>query len=126
MAVRTSAWPIEALPFEEILTPVVESFIDIEERGAFDYSRSAIKQLYHRVDELGALPTKNVVLALIHNQLGEFNCLAICSSGLRDPVVLPETRSVKPLGDETVSLSTRRATFYFSRLKSILQGVNDD
>ena len=85
MPVRTSAWPIEALPFEEILTPVVESFLDAEERGAFDFSRSAIQQLYDRVDALGALPRENSLIALIRDRLGEFNCLAICNSGFRDP-----------------------------------------
>ena len=88
MPVRTSAWPIEALPFEEILTPVVESFLDAEERGAFDFSRSAIQQLYDRVDALGALPRENFLIALIRDRLGEFNCLAICNSDFR------ETRSV--------------------------------
>ena len=88
MAVRTSVWPIEALPFEEILTPVVESFLDIEERGAFDRSRSAIKQLYDRVDESGPIPRKNALLALIRNQLGEFDCLAICNSGFSDPLTV--------------------------------------
>jgi hypothetical protein len=78
---RTAAWPIEALPFEEILTPVVESFLDSEEDRAFDWSRSAIRQLYERVDELGASPHKEALLALIRDQLGEFDCLAICSSG---------------------------------------------
>ena len=82
MPVRTSAWPIEALPFEEILTPIVESFLDAEERGAFDFSRSAIQQLYDRVDALGALPRENL---LILDRLGEFNCLAICNSGFREP-----------------------------------------
>ena len=111
MAVRTSEWPIEALPFDEILTPVVESFLGIEEPGAFDWSRSAIKQLYDRVDELGALPRKNALLALIRNQLGEFDCLAICNSGVRDPLLLPGDDG-KPLGVDIVSLSTRRAAFY--------------
>ena len=64
MAVRTSAWPLEALPFEEILTPVVESFLDIEERGAFDRSRSAIKQLYDRVDESGPISEKKCIASL--------------------------------------------------------------
>jgi hypothetical protein len=105
MPVRTSTWPIEALPFEEILTPVVESFLDTEERGAFDFSRSAIKQLYDRVDALGALPEKTLLLALIRDQLGEFDCLAICNSGFSDPLLLPETTCGKPLGEDIVSLS---------------------
>jgi hypothetical protein len=127
MTVRTSAWPIEALPFEEILTPVVESFLDIEERGAFDRSRSAIKQLYDRVDESGPIPRKNALLALIRNQLGEFDCLAICNSGFSDPLLLPETTCGKPLGEDIVLLSTtRRAASYLGRFRSILQGVNYD
>jgi len=88
MPTRTAPWPIEALPFEEILTPVVESFLDSEEDRAFDWSRSAIRQLYDRVDELGASPEKEAekeaLLTLIRDQLGEFDCLAICSSGVRD------------------------------------------
>ena len=83
MSTRTATWPIEALPFEEILNPVVESFRDSEEGRAFDWSRSAIRQLYDRVDELGAPARKKALLALIRNQLGEFDCLAICTSGLR-------------------------------------------
>ena len=63
MPVRTSAWPIEAFPFEEILTPVVESFLDFEEGRAFDWSRSAIRQLHDRVGELGTLPSKDALLA---------------------------------------------------------------
>jgi hypothetical protein len=81
MKIRTSAWPIEALPFEEILTPVVESFLDFEAGRAFEWERSAIKQLYDRVNELVAGPGKATLLALIHDQLGEFDCLAICTSG---------------------------------------------
>ena len=81
MGIRTCVWPIEALPFEEILTPVVESFLDAEEPGAFVFSRSAIQQLYDRVDALGALPRENL---LIRDRLGEFNCLAICNSGFRE------------------------------------------
>jgi len=88
MSIRTSAWPIEALPFQEILTPVVESFLDFAEGRAFDWSRSATLQLYDRVDELDALPDKDALLALIHDQLGELDCLAICISGFRD--VLPQ------------------------------------
>lgn len=84
---RTASWPIEALPFEEILVPVIESFLDPEEGRAFDWSRSAIRQLYDRVDELAPAPDKNEVLALIRDQLGEFDCLAICSSSLRYPLI---------------------------------------
>jgi len=108
MPVRTSAWPIEALPFEEILTPVVESFLDVEERGAFDFSRSAIQQLYDRVDALGALPRENSLIALIRDRLGKFNCLAICNSGFREPLRSPEARCGKPLGEDIVSRSTTR------------------
>ena len=100
MPVRTSAWPIEALPFEEILTPVVESFLDIEERGAFDRSRSAIKQLYDRVDESGPIPRKNALLALIRDRLGEFDCMAICNSGFREPRSVTGDDIGKPLGEE--------------------------
>jgi hypothetical protein len=90
MPVRTFAWPIEALAFEEILTPVVESFLDVEEGRAFDWSCSAIRQLYDRVDELGAVPGKDALLILIRDQLGEFDCLAICNSGFRDLPPTPE------------------------------------
>ena len=89
MPARTAAWPIEALPFEEILTPVVESFLNSEEDRAFDWSRSAIRQLYDRVDELGDPLHKHALLALIRDQFGEFDCLAICTSGLRDPQLMP-------------------------------------
>jgi len=107
MPVRTSAWPIEALPFEAILTPVVESFLDIEKRGAFDFSRSAIQQLYDRVDQSSPVPGKHALLALIRNQLGEFDCLAICNSGFSDPLLLPEATGGKPLAEDIVSLSTK-------------------
>jgi hypothetical protein len=89
MPTRTASWPIEALPFEETLNPVVESFLDSEEGRAFDWSRSAIRQLYDRVDELGDPLHKNALLALIRDQLGEFDCLAICTSGVRDPHPMP-------------------------------------
>ena len=104
MGIRTCAWPIEALPFEEILTPVVESFLDIEERGAFDFSRSAIRQLYDRVDESSPVPGKHALLALIRNQLGEFNCLAICNSGFSDPLLSPGTTCGKPIDDAPSSI----------------------
>jgi hypothetical protein len=81
MSNRTGSWPIEALPFEEVLNPVVDSFLESEEGRAFDWSRSAIRQLYDRVDELDVSPEKEALLALIRDQLGEFDCLAICSSG---------------------------------------------
>ena len=81
MSTRTGSWPIEALPFGEILNPVGESFLDSEEGRAFDWSRSAIRQLYDRADELGAPPPKNVLLGLIRDRLG----LEICSnSGISD------------------------------------------
>jgi len=100
MPTRTAAWPIEALPFEEILNPVVESFLDSEAGRAFDWSRSAIRQLYDRVDELGdQLQKKDPLLALIRDRFGEFDCLAICTSGIRDPQLKPEDviwQSVEP------------------------------
>ena len=100
MPTRTAAWPIEALPFEEILNPVVESFLDSEAGRAFDWSRSAIRQLYDRVDELGdPLQKKDALLALIRDHFGEFDCLAICTSGIRDPQLKPEDviwQSVEP------------------------------
>ena len=83
---RTASWPIEALPFEEILTPVVESFLDAEEGRAFDWSRSAIRQLYDRVDELAPAPERDALLELIRDHLGEFDCLAICSCCLQYPL----------------------------------------
>ena len=85
MSNRTGSWPIEALPFGEILNPVVESFLDSEEDRAFDWSRSAIRQLRDRVDELGAPPPKNALLALIRDRLG----LAICNSGISDSQLMP-------------------------------------
>src|SRR5262245_56710727 len=84
MTTRTASWPIEVFPFEEILNPVVESFLDSEEGRAFDWSRSAIRQLYDRVDELGDPLHKNELLGLIRDQLGEFDCLAICTAGIRE------------------------------------------
>ena len=87
MSNRTGSWPIEALPFEELLAPIIESFLDPEEGRAFDWSRSAIRQLYDRVDELAPAPDKEALLALIRDQLGEFDCLAICSSGHRDTLM---------------------------------------
>jgi len=89
MQIRTASWPIEALPFEDILNPVVESFLDSEESRTFDWSRSAIRQLYDRVDELVSSRRKNLLLALIRDYLGEFDCLAICNSGTRDPQPAP-------------------------------------
>ena len=89
MPTRTAAWSIEALAFEDILNPVVESFLDCEEGRAFDWSRSAIRQLYDRVDELGTPPYKSALLALIRDQLGEFDCLAICNSGFRHFQLMP-------------------------------------
>jgi hypothetical protein len=88
--VRTSAWPIEALPFEQSLTLVVESFLDIAGGRAFDWRREATQQLYERVDQLGALPDKNALLALIRQKFGEFACLTICNSGFRDLMAVPK------------------------------------
>ena len=125
MTVRTSTWPIEALPFEEMLTPVVESFLDIEEREAFDCSRSGIDQLYERVDELlGPMPRKDALLALIRNQLGEFDCLAICNSGCRGPLLAPGATCGRPLSEDIVSLPIRLEPIYLGRFRSILQGLN--
>lgn len=78
---KTNSWPIEVLPFEELLAPIIESFLDPEEGRAFDWSRSAIRQLYDRVDELAPKEEKEALLTLIRDQLGEFDCLAICCSG---------------------------------------------
>ena len=85
---RTGSWPIEALPFGEILNPVVESFLDSEEDRAFDCSRGAIQQLCDR--ELGAPPPKNALLALIRDRLG----LAICNSGTSDSQPMPGNTTV--------------------------------
>src|SRR5262245_48701624 len=84
MQTRTAAWPIEALAFEETLDPVVESFLDSEDGRAFDWSRRAIRQLSERVDEL-VTPSNAALSAVIRDQLGEFDGLAICTSGPRDP-----------------------------------------
>ena len=78
MPVKTGAWPLEAIPFEQALTPVVESFL--LKRRAFDCSRSAIRQLYDRIDECADRAHKEALLDLVTNQLGEFDCLTICTS----------------------------------------------
>ena len=80
MSNRTRSWPIEAFPVAEILNPIVESFLGSEEDRAFDWSRSAIRQLFDRADELGAPPPKNALPALIRDRLG----LEICNSGISD------------------------------------------
>ena len=92
MSNRIGSWPIEALPFGEILNPVVESFLDSEEGRAFDWSRSAIRQLCDRADELGAPPPKNALLALIRDQFG----LAICNSGISDSQLM-SGNTISPL-----------------------------
>ena len=80
MPVRKETWPIEALPYEEALIPVVESFL--AEGFEFDYSQSGIRQLYDRIDELAEAATKANLLDLVSNILGELDCLAICTSGV--------------------------------------------
>ena len=80
MPVRKETWPIEALPHEEALIPVVESFL--AEGFEFDYSQSGIRQLYDRIDELAEAATKANLLDLVSNILGELDCLAICTSGV--------------------------------------------
>ncbi len=80
MPVRKETWPIEALPNEAALTPVVESFL--AEGFEFDFSQSGIRQLYDRIDELAEAATKATVLDLVSNILGELDCLAICTSGV--------------------------------------------
>ena len=103
---KTASWPIEALPFEEILTPVIESFLDPQEGRAFDWSRSAIRQLSDRVDELAPAPDKNALLALIRDQLGEFDCLAICSSGLLVPASpMQQSTALTDIPSELISQS---------------------
>ena len=80
MPVRKETWPIEALPHEEALTPVVESFL--VEGFEFDFSQSGMRQLYDRIDELAEAATKANLLDLVSNILGELDCLAICTSGV--------------------------------------------
>jgi hypothetical protein len=80
MPVRKETWPIEALPHEEALIPVVESFL--AEGFEFDFSQSGIRQLYDRIDELAEAATKANLLDLVSNILGELDCLAICTSGV--------------------------------------------
>jgi hypothetical protein len=80
MPVRKETWPIEALPYEEALIPVAESFLTVG--CEFDFSQSGIKQLYDRVDELAEAATKANLLDLVSNILGELDCLAICTSGV--------------------------------------------
>ena len=63
MAVLTTNWPIEALRFEEALTPVAESFLT--QGKAFNMSRSAVRQLYERVEELEDSASKVAVLDLV-------------------------------------------------------------
>ena len=83
MAVLTTNWPIEALRFEEALTPVAESFLT--QGKAFNMSRSAVRQLYERVEELEDSASKVALLDLVSNVLGEFDCLSICTSGILEP-----------------------------------------
>ena len=80
MPVRKETWPIEALPHEEALIPIVESFL--AEGFEFDFSQSGIRQLYDRIDELAEAATKANLLDLVSNILGELDCLAICTSGV--------------------------------------------
>ena len=80
MPVRKETWPIDALPHEEVLTPVVESFL--AEGFEFDFNKSGIRQLYDRIDELAEAATKANLLDLVSNILGELDCLAICTSGV--------------------------------------------
>jgi len=80
MPVRKETWPIEALPHEEALIPVVESFL--AEGREFDFSQSGIGQLHDRIDELAEAATKANLLDLVSNILGELDCLAICTSGV--------------------------------------------
>jgi hypothetical protein len=80
MAVLTTNWPIEALAFEEALTSVAESFLT--QGKAFNMSRSAVRQLYERVEELEDSASKVALLDLVSNVFGEFDCLAICTSGI--------------------------------------------
>ena len=101
MPVRTSAWPIEALPFEEILTPVVESFLGAEERGAFDFSRrSAIQQLYDRVDALGALPRGELLDSLDPRSTRRVRLLGDLQFWLQGTSQLTGDDIGKPLGEE--------------------------
>jgi len=79
MPLRNETWPIEALPHEEALTPVVESFL--AEGREFDFSQSGMRQLYD-IDELAEAATKANLLDLVSNILGELDCLAICTSGV--------------------------------------------
>src|SRR5262245_45829997 len=80
MPVRKETWPIEALPHEEALVPVVESFL--AEGFEFDFRQSGIRQLYDRIAELAEAATKAHLLDLVSNILGELDCLAICTSGV--------------------------------------------
>jgi hypothetical protein len=80
MPARKETWPIEALPHEEALIPVVESFL--AEGCEFDFSQSGMRQLYDRIDELAEAATKANLLDLVSNILGELDCLAICTSGV--------------------------------------------
>ena len=80
MPVRKETWPIEALPHEKALTPVVESFL--AEGFEFDFSQSGMRQLYDRIDELAEATTKANLFDLVSNILGELDCLAICTSGV--------------------------------------------
>jgi hypothetical protein len=97
MATRT----IRTLAFEEVLNPVAKSFLDADEGRAIDWSRSAIRQLYDRVDEWGASPHKNAARALISDQRGEFDCLAICNSGISDFQLMPGNSMLPLIGPPT-------------------------
>ena len=112
MSNKTRSWPIEAFPVAEILNPIVESFLGSEEDRAFDWSRSAIRQLFDRADELGAPPPKNARLALIRDRLG----LAICDSGISD------SQPMQMLGNTASPLIeplTSSAPVLLSRITSI-------
>ena len=79
MSVRKETWPIEALPHEEALTPIVYRF---GQTSRVRLRQSGIRQLQDRNDELAEAATKANLLDLVSNILGELDCLAICTSGV--------------------------------------------
>jgi hypothetical protein len=77
---RTGYSPSRHFSFGEILTSVVESFLDSEK---IERSIAAVVRYGNcvtRADELGAPPPKNALPALIRDRLG----LEICNSGISD------------------------------------------
>ena len=70
MPMRKETWPIEALPNEAALAPVVESFL--AEGFEFDFSQSGIRQLYDRIDELDGNQGKHLPIYSVNMTVWRF------------------------------------------------------